>query len=244
MLFLVSFSFYNYLMSLSPSFCLAIGWLTLGLWKADIGKHLKLPSAPFLDKKQFQLRRDVADGTPKMFFACYHIKSGRRELFVGSNQADWGGLSAIGDIRRADRDERIRTYIPLATRAFYALQQAEQNVSLPVPVEGLEPMAKLYQTRMHAIAAMKGTPHPDFLGRTTETGQAFNRAMEPAQCCYFCQGMMGYRVPAKFTEEDISHYICYVDWRLRNGYAHSCAEVEVSLQCSQNWVENGKPGNS
>ncbi|KAI9776304.1 MAG: hypothetical protein M1839_000465 [Geoglossum umbratile] len=211
---------------------------------ADIGKHLKLPSIPFLDKKEYQLRRDVADGTPKMFFACYHIKGGQQELFVGSNQADWGALSAIGDIRRADRNERIRTYIPLASKAFVALQEAERDVNLPKSMESLEPMAKLYQTRMRAIAAMKGTPHPDFLGRTAETGQAFNRAMEPAQCCYFCQGMMGYRVPAKFIEKDVRSYICYVDWRLRNGYAHSCAEIEVSLQCCQNWVGKGKPGNS
>jgi len=90
---------------------------------------------------------------------------------------------------------------------------------------------------------MKDTPHPDFLGRTTETGQAFDRGMEPMQCCYFCQGMMGYRVPAKFTEEDVRNYICYMDWRLRGSYAHSCAEVEVSLQCSQNWIANGNPGN-
>jgi hypothetical protein len=54
---------------------------------------------------------------------------------------------------------------------------------------------------------------------------------------------MGYRVLAEFTEKDASSYICYMDWRLRAGYAHSCAEVEVSLQCSQSWVENGKAGN-
>jgi hypothetical protein len=42
---------------------------------------------------------------------------------------------------------------------------------------------------------MKGAPHPGFLGRTTETGQAFDKTTEPAQCCYFCQVMMGYKVP-------------------------------------------------
>ncbi|KAI9861217.1 MAG: hypothetical protein M1813_005390 [Trichoglossum hirsutum] len=34
----------------------------------DIGKHLKLPSASFIDKKQFTLSHEVVDGTPKMFF--------------------------------------------------------------------------------------------------------------------------------------------------------------------------------
>ncbi|KAI9776290.1 MAG: hypothetical protein M1839_000449 [Geoglossum umbratile] len=215
----------------------------MNLWKANIGKHLKLPSAPSIDKKEFKLKRDVANGIPKTYFVCYYVGGGQRELFVGSNQADWGGFSAIAEIRRADREYRIATYIPPASKAFRALQQAEREVVLPESMVSLEPLAKLYQTRIRAVAAMKGTPHPDFLGRSTEIGQAFDKGMEPMQCCYFCQGMMGYRVAAKFTEKDVRNYICYMGWKLRGGYAHSCAEVEVSLQCSQNWIGNGKPGN-
>jgi hypothetical protein len=53
-------------------------------------------------------------------------------------------LSAIGDIRRADRDRRIAAYIPLASKALYALQQTEREVVLPESMAGLEPIAKLY----------------------------------------------------------------------------------------------------
>jgi hypothetical protein len=47
---------------------------------------------------------------------------------------------------------------------------------------------------------MKRTPHPDFLGKWTETGQAFERTMKARQCCYICQGTMAYTVPAVLRE--------------------------------------------
>jgi hypothetical protein len=75
--------------------------------KADIGKHPNLPHTPFIRRKGFELSRKVANGTPKMFFVCHHNKNGQQEVFVGSSQADREGLSAIGDIRRADRDHRM-----------------------------------------------------------------------------------------------------------------------------------------
>jgi hypothetical protein len=81
---------------------------------------------------------------------------------------------------------------------------------------------------------MERTPHPDFLGGGTETGQAFDKTMKPQRRCYICQGAIGYRVPAEFLRGDVKTYPCQPDWRLRDGYAHSCAEVEVSPQCSKN----------
>ena len=117
------------------------------------------------------LRENVADGAPKMFFACDHVKIGRRELYVGSNQENWQGLPAIQDFRRADRDLRLETYIPLAENAYYSLQQVEQGVTLPSSMGSLDSPSRLYETRTRAIAEMKRTPHPDFLGRWTETGQ-------------------------------------------------------------------------
>ena len=175
-----------------------------------------------------------------MFFVCYHFTNGNRELYVGANQADWTGLPAIGDIRRADRDHRLRSYIPLATRAFNALQQAEKNVLLPDSMANLIDKAREYQVRIRAIASVKNPPHPDFLGRKTEIGQPFDKTMKSQQCCYVCQGMMGYRIPAKFKQKAIKGYLCHLQWHLRDGYAHSCAEIEVSLQCSINWLENGR----
>jgi hypothetical protein len=174
-----------------------------------------------------------------MIFICYH---NNQELYVGANQADWTGLPAIGDIRRADRDHRLKSYIPLATRAYNALQQAEKEVVLPDSTSILkdEDKNKKYQIRIRAIAAMRDPPHCDFLGRKTESGQVFNKAMKAQQCCYACQGMMGYRIPAKFKHKSIESYLCHLDWVKRSGYAHSCAEIEVSLQCSKNWLESGR----
>ena len=40
-----------------------------------------------------------------------------------------------------------------------------------------------YQVRIEVIVAMK-TPHPDFLGRTTEVGQPSDKAIKAQQCFY------------------------------------------------------------
>ncbi|KAI9866156.1 MAG: hypothetical protein M1813_001717 [Trichoglossum hirsutum] len=104
---------------------------------------------------------------PRCFSYATTSKAGSESSLLALTKRT-GGLSATGDIRRADRDHRIATYIPLASKAFYALQQAERESVLPESIAGLKPIAKPYQTRIRAIAAMKGTSHPDFLGRTTD----------------------------------------------------------------------------
>jgi hypothetical protein len=118
-----------------------------------------LPSAPLIDEKEFTINSGVADGCPKMVFICHHSD---KEIYVGANQADWTGLPAIGDIRRADRDHRLKSYIPLATRAYNALQQAEKEVVLPDSMSILKHKDKMYQIRIRAIAAMRVPPHCDF----------------------------------------------------------------------------------
>ncbi|KAI9776168.1 MAG: hypothetical protein M1839_000584 [Geoglossum umbratile] len=208
--------------------------------EANIGKHLNLPSAPRINGREFRIGDNIADGSPKMFFICYHTANGNREIYVGANQADWAGLPAIDDIRRADRDYRLEPYIPFATRAFNALQQSEETVILPNSMNSLESKARAYQVRVRAIAMMRDPPHPDFLGRKTEVGQPFDKNMKSQQCCYACQGMMGYEIPAEFKPKAVKSYLCHLDWSKREGYAHSCAEIEVSLQCSKNWMENGE----
>ncbi|KAI9779348.1 MAG: hypothetical protein M1839_007456 [Geoglossum umbratile] len=99
----------------------------------DIGKDLGLPSTLQIasNARQIMPKKRVADGSPKMFFVCYHTTSGSRELFAGASQANWTGLPEIGKIRRADRDERLRSYIPYTVRAYDALRQAEKGVVLP-----------------------------------------------------------------------------------------------------------------
>jgi hypothetical protein len=185
-------------------------------------------------------RKRVADGSPKMFFVCYHSANGNQELFVGADQANWTGLPTIGQIRREDRDLRLSSYSPLATRAYNALRQAEENAILPASMANLPDKAKTYQVRMRAIAAMKTGPHPDFLGRVTEVGRAFDKTMKAQQCRYACKRMMEYRVLGNFTQNSIEDNLCNFGWENRGDYPHSCAEVEVSLQCSRHWVEKGR----
>jgi hypothetical protein len=185
-------------------------------------------------------KKRVADGSPRMFFVCRHVTSGSPEIFVGASQANWMGLPSIGRIRREDRDLRLCSYIPLASRAYSALQQAENNVVLPASMSKLPKKAKGYQVRMRAIAAMRNPPHPEFLGRVTEVGQPFDNAMEAQQCCYACQGIMGYRVPVEFPQDDVVENVRDFCWKNRADYPHACAEIEASLQCSNHWMKNGK----
>ncbi|KAI9764143.1 MAG: hypothetical protein M1839_006042 [Geoglossum umbratile] len=207
----------------------------------DIGKHIGMPFTLRIQNnfRKIMPKKRIADGSPKMFFVCYHIANGNRELFVGASQENWTGLPAIGRIRREDRDWRLNSYIPLTTRAFNALRQAEENVVLPASMRNLPKKRKGYQVRTRAVAAMRDPPHPDFLGRITEVGQAFDRTMQPQQCCYACKGMMGYKVPAEFSQEAIETNLRDFCWKSMGDYTHACAETGVSIQCSVHWIKNG-----
>ncbi|KAI9761452.1 MAG: hypothetical protein M1840_001796 [Geoglossum simile] len=203
----------------------------------NIGKYLGLPSTfqiPNNLRKTMPPKR-VADGSPKMFFACYHTSNGIRRLFVGASQENWTGLPEIGNIRRADRDERLRFYIPYTVTAYNALHHAEEGVVLPASDTNLKKKKKTYRIRTEAIGAIK--THPDFLGRVTEVGQAFDRTMKSRQCCYACKGMMGYRTPAQFDQSAVEENLCDSKW---GDYTHACAEIGTSIQCSHHWYENGK----
>ncbi|KAI9781089.1 MAG: hypothetical protein M1839_006367 [Geoglossum umbratile] len=123
---------------------------------SEIGSHLDLPS-PSLKGEGLELKIDVADGSPKMFFVCRHDQSGVQKLFVGSSKADWEGLPAIGKIRKKDRDHRLRSYTPLAKEAFRALKKAEDMV---MATSGLNPKTSLYEIRQRAIEKMRGTDSP------------------------------------------------------------------------------------
>lgn len=84
--------------------------------------------------------------------------------------------------------------------------------------------------RVHAIEAMKGPPHPSFLGRQTEVCQAFDADLKTKQCCYLCQGMMGYIIPATFKPKDVKSYLCHLQWQIRDRYVYSCAEIDATMQ--------------
>ncbi|KAI9853818.1 MAG: hypothetical protein M1813_001798 [Trichoglossum hirsutum] len=200
-----------------------------------------LASQPTLEVKfgEFTARNVRADGAPKMFFVCLHKKAdGAIEPYVGASLADWNGLQAIKTIRREDRDLRLSAYEPLVTKAYEALYGAEQEAVPSTPLaSGNE---KVYRVRSWAIAKMRNSPHADFLGRKSETGQAFDKRFCVQQCCYACQGMMGYHVPADFSLERKKDYLCYFDWDKRHGNTLACAEIETSLQCSSDWQSRGE----
>jgi hypothetical protein len=174
-----------------------------------------------------------------MFFVCYHQGKRGAQFLVGANQENWSGLPAIGSIRRGDRNHRLVEYIPFAKRAYDSLREAEKSVKLPQSYASKPAKELSYETRRRAVALMR-KPHHDFLGRTTEQGQAFNAEMKPSQCCYVCQGMMGYKVGKEFSNDDVKSYLTHFRWEMRKGYAHSCAEICVSLQCAAHWEQEGK----
>jgi hypothetical protein len=62
-----------------------------------------------------------------MFLGCCRGEHGNGEVYVGSSKGDWQGLPAIGQIRKADRDHSLQTNIPLALRAYNALQEIEEK---------------------------------------------------------------------------------------------------------------------
>ncbi|KAI9784830.1 MAG: hypothetical protein M1839_001560 [Geoglossum umbratile] len=164
----------------------------------------------------------------------------RRYSWARAKQIGWGYHQSAEFGERIETSGSVPILIPLASRAYSALQQAENNVVLPASMSKLPKKAKGYQVRMRAIAAMRNPPHPKFLGRVTEVGQPFDNAMEAQQCCYACQGIMDYRVPAEFPQDDVVENVRDFCWRNRAGYPHACAEIEASLQCSNHWMKNGK----
>lgn len=164
----------------------------------------------------------VEDGTAHMFFLSYR----GHKAIVGASQERWGSLSAIRKIRREDRDHRLGEYIRPAANALVEFQKIEENVVLP---SDTLPRNKKYERRRLAIQKAKDEPGPYFLDRTRDLGQAFNGEKE-YQCCFLCQGMLGYRTAKDWAEQKIRQSIVQFNWRNREGYAHSCAEVDASLQ--------------
>lgn len=76
-------------------------------------------------------------------------------------QANWKGMQAIKEIRRADRDHRLTEPLFLfAERAFDALQQAESAVTLPASTDNLSAEDKdLCKTSACDRRPMESPPH-------------------------------------------------------------------------------------
>jgi hypothetical protein len=190
--------------------------------------------------KYLNLRR-IADGTPRMFFVCAHETGqfqDRYALYLGASQSDWGAFNAIKVIRRADRDRKMQNYAQRALQAFRELQRTESGVNLPPNITE----DRSYRIRLSAIQRMRGSQY--FLGHTREIGQAFDGEFNLQQCCYFCQGMMGWQ-PAKttWTDKDKRVQLVSANWENRGLHVHACAEIMASQQCAQNHVFRNRAWN-
>lgn len=194
--------------------------------------------------EQMALLVKVNDGVPAMFFVCRHESPSTliTEFHFGASQEEWEGLIAVEELRRRDRDHKVSTYIECAQKAFIMLRETEVAELAKTDPE-LDPKERKAISRKEAIIATRS--HPDFLGRTTEVGQAFSKDLHLQQCCFVCQGMMGYQVAAaaKWKKKQVASYQCHFDWLKRAGYAHSCAEIAVSQLCAGNHLSEGREFN-
>jgi hypothetical protein len=187
--------------------------------------------------------QDANLGVPSMFFICSH-KCGHEQsgqtvrMLVSGNAESWGDLEGVHEIRRRARDARVREYSAAASAAFYKLKGKEDEA-----LEKQMPTKNIGDARSIAISAMR--EEEEFLGRTTESGQAFNsKTLTLNRCCYACQGMMGYLVVKRFNSAQIRKYHEKWDWVQRGDYAHSCAEITVSQQCSEYHMKDGREWNA
>ena len=164
----------------------------------EISKHVKLMTSP----RKFRVPQGISNGVLKMLIACYHKTTSLTPFFIGGNEADWSDLPEVAEIRRQDRDYRLQRYIPLTKEAYRALREVEHAVAAQQPLG--QGASKLDEARMEAVKQMRRDQR--FLGRTSEVGQAFNaNNLKAHQCCYPCQGMMGYITPAAFKPAKKGH---------------------------------------
>ena len=137
-----------------------------------------------------------------MLFVCHHKTTSLSPFFIGGNEADWRDLPAIAVIRHEDRDHRLRPYIPFCQETYQAPGTMEDAVLQQRLLDN--GVTKLDQARMEAIEKMRKDHR--FLGRTSEVGQAFDgNHLKAHQCCYICQGIMGYLTPAQFKPVKKGH---------------------------------------
>jgi hypothetical protein len=194
-----------------------------------------------MDSAEFKIVKKLPDGTPKMYFICGHrLHDSSLQIILGANQADWAGLPSIEKSRRQDRDQSLTEYITKAELAFRDLRLAEDETRDENPeISNEDDFVGIIREKTVTLM-----PHRDhFLGRSTEVGQAFDKHLHFSQCCYACQGMMGYVMAKTVNLRQRRKYFAHFDWEMRKDYAHSCAEIAVSYKCSQEHVRAGKPEN-
>lgn len=168
-----------------------------------------------------------------LFLCCRPLPTGSKyDIIVGASQESWSDVPAIKDIRRADRNDRLEHYIQRAENAHAELERIEKTQELPIDLseEDEEDEAVKYERRRLAIKVMISEPNQHFLDMTEEIGQAFDGEKE-RQSGYACQGMFGFQCAKTWTDEEKK--VVLVNFQPRKGYAHSCAEVDASFQCSE-----------
>lgn len=156
-------------------------------------------------------------------------------MIAGASQEDWYDVPSIKVIRRGDRDYRLQDCVPLAKSAYEALRHIENTVdvnTVDVPAYLLKDKHRKYVKRRTAVNIMTTQPNPHFLNRTAEIGQAFDGDKE-YQCCYACQGMIGYKSQKSWSAAAIREEL--VGFERQTEYPHSCAEVDACFQCNERW---------
>ena len=109
-------------------------------------------------------------------------------------------------ICRKTRDIRLHKYKPLTLAAFLALSDIEAFVVLPRDLQYKYDNIEFYERRVRATKGMRRNEH--FLGGLTNIGQAYDSNSHAHQCCYVCQGMMGYTTQATFDPKSVRSYMC------------------------------------
>ncbi|UKZ96173.1 uncharacterized protein TrAFT101_010973 [Trichoderma asperellum] len=150
-------------------------------------------------------------GRPTMIFIAGTLDLSR--LVFGANETAWGDLTAVSAITRKARDIRLRHYITPAMQAFQALHRKE--VEALTELQGnsggnFDGAELLWRARSRAMEQMRSDD--SFLGGENEMGLALRPpSWSINQGCYLCQGMMGYKSPKVWNENQRRRYILTFD---------------------------------
>ncbi|KAL7936452.1 hypothetical protein V8C35DRAFT_295525, partial [Trichoderma chlorosporum] len=164
---------------------------------------LMLPELPH----GIRVTSDTPCGRPTMVFVAGSLDLSH--IVFGANEPTWGDLTALSAITRAARDARLQHYVPKATAAFRALREKEAKAlqELQSNSDSASDMKDLlWGARATAIRQIRSDD--SFLGGDEEMGIALRPpTWSINQGCYLCQGMMGYKSPKTWNENQRKKYI-------------------------------------
>ncbi|KAI9781058.1 MAG: hypothetical protein M1839_006334 [Geoglossum umbratile] len=96
---------------------------------ANIGRHLDLPSAPQINGRVFKVSDKVANGSPEMVFAISSQTPIERST-LALTRPTGQGYQPLGDIRKANRDYRLKPFNNLGPSFRLYEQSRKQSGSI------------------------------------------------------------------------------------------------------------------